>query len=209
MPTQAKSAVIEEITERFQKSSAAVLTEYRGLTVAQLTQLRRSLGEGSSYAVVKNTLTKRAADSVGFSDLGPLLTGPTAIAFIDGDPVEAAKAIRDFARTHPLLVVKGGVVDGRTVDASEVTRLADVEPREVLLAKLAGAMKGNLTKAAGLFQAPLSQVARLAAALQEKKAADSPVADDSSDAAAAAADTTPDTADPATDSPAADAAGND
>ena len=170
MPTQAKAAVIDEITERFQNSSAAVLTEYRGLTVAQLTQLRRSLGEGSSYAVVKNTLTKRAADAVGFSDLAPLLNGPTAIAFIEGDPVEAAKAI--FARANPLLVVKGGVVDGRTVDASEVTRLADVEPREVLLAKLAGAMKGNLTKAAGTFQAPLAQVARLAAALQDKRAQD-------------------------------------
>src|SRR6476661_3772830 len=166
MPTQAKAAVIDEITERFQNSSAAVLTEYRGLTVAQLTQLRRSLGEGSSYAVVKNTLTKRAADSVGFSDLAPLLNGPTAIAFIEGDPVNAAKAIRDFAKANPALVVKGGVVEGRTVDAREVTRLADVESREVLL--------GNLTKAAGLFQAPLSQVARLAAALQEKKAAEAP-----------------------------------
>ena len=191
MPTQAKAAVIDEITERFQNSSAAVLTEYRGLTVAQLTELRRSLGAGSTYAVVKNTLTKRAADSVGFSDLAPLLNGPTGIAFIQGDPVEAAKAIRDFARTNPMLVVKGGVVDGRTVDASEVTRLADVEPREVLLAKLAGAMLGNLSKAAGLFQAPLSQVARLAAALQEKKPAEG------SDSAAddtAAADTTTDTA---------------
>jgi len=220
MPTQAKAAVIDEITERFQNSSAAVLTEYRGLTVAQLTQLRRSLGEGSSYAVVKNTLTKRAADSVGFSDLSSLLNGPTAIAFIEGDPVTAAKAIRDFAKANPALIVKGGVVEGRTVDAREVTRLADVESREVLLAKLAGAMKGNLTKAAGLFQAPLSQVARLAAALQEKKAADAPAeaaapaaeaapveeasapeapaADDST----AAADTTPDTA-------AADTAGDD
>ena len=193
MPTQAKAAVIDEITERFQQSTAAVLTEYRGLSVAQLTQLRRSLGAGSSYAVVKNTLTKRAADAVGHSDLAPLLTGPTAIAFIDGDPVEAAKAIRDFAKANPLLVIKGGVVEGRTVDAAEVTRLADVESREVLLAKLAGAMKGNLTKAAGLFQAPLSQVARLAAALQEKKeaageslpAAEAPAAD------TAAADTTP------------------
>ena len=197
MPTQAKAAVIDEITERFEKSSAAVLTEYRGLTVAQLTQLRRSLGEGSSYAVVKNTLTKRAADSVGFSDLAPLLTGPTAIAFIEGDPVEAAKAIRDFARANPLLVVKGGVVDGRTVDASEVTRLADVEPREVLLAKLAGAMKGNLTKAAGLFQAPLSQVARLAEALKEKKpaegAAPAEVAAEAPAGDSAAADTTTDT----------------
>jgi large subunit ribosomal protein L10 len=165
--------------------------------VAQLTQLRRSLGEGSSYAVVKNTLTKRAAESVGFSELSPLLTGPTAIAFIEGDPVVAAKAIRDFARANPLLVVKGGVVEGRTVDAREVTRLADVESREVLLAKLAGAMKGNLTKAAGLFQAPLSQVARLAAALQEKKPADdaAPAAEAPADAAPAdtAADTTPDT----------------
>jgi len=208
MPTQAKAAVIEEITERFQNSSAAVLTEYRGLTVAQLTQLRRSLGAGSSYAVVKNTLTKRAADSVGHSDLAPLLTGPTAIAFISGDPVEAAKAIRDFSRANPLLVIKGGVVEGRTVDAAEVTRLADVESREVLLAKLAGAMKGNLTKAAGLFQAPLSQVARLAAALQEKKeaageslpAADAPAADDAAtDDVTAAADTTPDTTDAAAD----------
>jgi large subunit ribosomal protein L10 len=208
MPTQAKAAVIEEITERFQNSSAAVLTEYRGLTVAQLTQLRVSLGAGSSYAVVKNTLTKRAADAVGHSDLAPLLTGPTAIAFIDGDPVEAAKAIRDFAKANPLLVIKGGVVEGRTVDAAEVTRLADVESREVLLAKLAGAMKGNLTKAAGLFQAPLSQVARLAAALQEKKeaagetlpAAEAPAADDAStDDVTAAADTTPDTTDAAAD----------
>ena len=201
MPTQAKAAVIDEITERFQSSSAAVLTEYRGLTVAQLTQLRRSLGEGSSYAVVKNTLTKRAAEQVGHADLAPLLNGPTAIAFIEGDPVNAAKAIRDFARANPLLVVKGGVVEGRTVDAAEVTRLADVESREVLLAKLAGAMKGNLTKAAGLFQAPLSQVARLAAALQEKKeaageslpAAEAPAAD------TAAADTTPETTDAAAD----------
>jgi large subunit ribosomal protein L10 len=220
MPTQAKAAVIDEITERFQQSSAAVLTEYRGLTVAQLTQLRRSLGEGSSYAVVKNTLTKRAADSVGFSDLGPLLNGPTAIAFIEGDPVTAAKAIRDFAKANPALIVKGGVVEGRTVDAAEVTRLADVESREVLLAKLAGAMKGNLTKAAGLFQAPLSQMARLAEALKEKKPAgdeaapaaeapaaeapapEAPVADTPGDDAAA--DTTTDT-----DSAAADAASDD
>ena len=203
MPTQAKAAVIDEITERFQSSSAAVLTEYRGLTVAQLTQLRRSLGEGSSYAVVKNTLTKRAAEQVGFADLAPLLNGPTAIAFIEGDPVNAAKAIRDFARANPLLVVKGGVVEGRTVGAAEVTALADVEPREVLLAKLAGAMLGNLSKAAGLFQAPLSQVARLAAALQEKKPAEG---DDSAAAAPqasddVAADTTTDT-----DAAAADAA---
>jgi large subunit ribosomal protein L10 len=202
MPTQAKAEVIDEITSRFQESSAAVLTEYRGLTVAQLTTLRRSLGAGSSYAVVKNTLTKRAADAVGHADLAPLLNGPTAIAFIEGDPVEAAKAIRDFSRANPLLVIKGGVVEGRTVDAAEVSRLADVEPREVLLAKLAGAMKGNLTKAAGLFQAPLSQVARLAAALQEKKESEEGPAAPAAAAQAtddAAADTTPDTTDAAAD----------
>src|SRR4051812_12173696 len=205
MPTQAKAAVIGEITERFQKSSAAVLTEYRGLTVAQLKQLRRSLGEGSSYAVVKNTLTKRAAEEVGFGDLAPLLNGPTAIAFIEGDPVNAAKAIRDFARANPALVVKGGVVEGRTVDAREVTRLADVESREVLLAKLAGAMKGNLTKAAGLFQAPLSQMARLAAALQEKKPAEAAPAEAAAPAADdTAADDTAVEAAPATDDVAAD-----
>ena len=217
MPTQAKAAVIQEITDRFQNSSAAVLTEYRGLTVAQLTQLRRSLGEGSSYAVVKNTLTKRAADSVGFSELAPLLNGPTAIAFIEGDPVTAAKAIRDFAKANPALIVKGGVVEGRTVHARQVTRLADVESRVVLLAKLAGAMKGNLTKAAGLFQAPLSQVARLAAALQEKKAAEAPASEapaasdeapaveaPAADDSTAAADTTPET-----EASAADAASDD
>ena len=127
MPTQAKAAVIDEITERFRSSSAAVLTEYRGLTVAQLTSCVVPSVRAARYAVVKNTLTKRAADAVGFSDLGPLLIGPTAIAFIEGDPVEAAKALRDFAKANPVLVVKGGVVDGRTVDAREVTRLADLE----------------------------------------------------------------------------------
>jgi large subunit ribosomal protein L10 len=207
MPTQAKAAVIDEITTRFQESSAAVLTEYRGLTVAQLTTLRRSLGAGSSYAVVKNTLTKRAADAVGHSDLAPLLNGPTAIAFIQGDPVEAAKAIRDFARANPLLIVKGGVVEGRTVDAAEVTRLADVESREVLLSKLAGAMKGNLTKAAGLFQAPLSQVARLAAALQEKRESTEGALPAAEDTAAEAAPVTDDSAAPTTpDTAAADSA---
>ena len=206
MPTQAKAAVIEEITERFRTSSAAVLTEYRGLTVAQLTQLRRSLGEGSSYAVVKNTLTKRAAEQVGFSDLTPLLNGPTAIAFIDGDPVEAAKAIRDFARANPLLVVKGGYMEGRALSAAEIDQLADLDSREVLLAKLAGAMKGNLTKAAGLFQAPLSQVARLAAALQEKKPADDAApAAEATAPAEAPADTAADTPADTTDTAAADA----
>jgi large subunit ribosomal protein L10 len=195
-----KQAAVAEIVESFNDAAGAVLTDYRGLTVKELQDLRRSLGENADYAVVKNTLAKLAASEAGMAGFDELLVGPTAIAFLKGDVVEAAKGLRDFAKANPALIVKGGVVEGRTVDAREVTRLADVESREVLLAKLAGAMKGNLTKAAGLFQAPLSQVARLAAALQEKKAADAPAeaapaaeapaADDST----AAADTTPDTA---------------
>jgi large subunit ribosomal protein L10 len=182
---QEKTAAVDEITQRFQGSSAAVLTEYRGLTMSQMTQLRRSLGSDTTYAVVKNTLTKRAATEAGFPVPDELLTGPTAIAFISGDPVEAARGLRDFSRTNPLLVIKGGVLDGKSLTPAEVRQLADVEPREVLLAKLAGAMNGSLAKAAGLFQAPLSQVARLAAALQEKKGADEP---------APATDTTADSA---------------
>ncbi len=164
-----KIGAVTEIVNRFQASSAAVLTDYRGLTVAQLTALRRSLGEGSSYAVVKNTLTKRAAHDVGFTELDDLLTGPTAIAFISGDPVAATKSLRDFSRSNPMLIIKGGVLDGRPVSTAEIARIADLESREVLLAKLAGAMKGNLTKAVGLFQAPLSQFARLTAALVDKR----------------------------------------
>ena len=180
MANQEKTAAVAELTERFQGSSAAVLTEYRGLTMAQLTQLRRSLGGGTTYAVVKNTLTKRAASEAGFPVPDELLTGPTAIAFISGDPVEAAKGLRDFSRTNPLLVIKGGVLDGKALSPEDIRRLADVEPRDVLLARMAGALQGSLSKAAGLFQAPLSQVARLAAALQEKKQADAPPAPDAS-----------------------------
>lgn len=167
-----KVGAVAEIANRFQASSAAVLTEYRGLTVAQLTTLRRSLGEGSTYTIVKNTLTKRAAHDAGITELDELLSGPTAIAFIGGDPVAAAKGLRDFSRANPLLIIKGGVLDGRPLSATEISRIADLESREVLLAKLAGAMKGSLTKAAGLFQAPLSQVARLAAALVDKRSAE-------------------------------------
>jgi len=171
-----KIGAVAEIADRFQTSSAAVLTEYRGLTVAQLTALRRSLGAGSTYAVVKNTLTKRAAHDAGLTGLDDVLSGPTAIAFVSGDPVIAAKGLRDFARANPLLIIKGGILDGAPISAADLTRLADLESREVLLGRLAGAMKGNLTKAAGLFQAPLSQVARLAAALGDKRAADAPPA---------------------------------
>ena len=168
-----KVAAVAELTEQFQASSGAVLTEYRGLTVAQLGDLRQSLGENATFTVVKNTLTKIAVNEAGLDEeLASMLVGPSAIAFVDGDVVEAAKGLRDFAKANPLLVIKGGVLDGKAMSPSEITKLADLEPREVLLAKLAGAMKGNLTKAAATFQAPLAQVARLAAALQEKREKD-------------------------------------
>ena len=157
-------------------SSAAVITEYRGLSVKQVTDLRRALGRDTTYAVVKNTLTKRAAADAGVTIDDSLLTGPTAIAFVSGDPVEAAKGLRDFAKTNPLLVIKGGVLDGKTLSPAEIAKIADLESREVLLAKLAGALKALPTRAAGLFQAPLSQMARLAKALEEKKPAGDPVA---------------------------------
>ncbi|MGZ4619376.1 MAG: 50S ribosomal protein L10 [Frankiaceae bacterium] len=169
MPRPDKVSAVAEIAEAFRTSNAAVLTEYRGLSVKELTQLRRALGSGASFAIVKNTLTKIAAGDAGVDGLGGLLTGPTAVAFVSGDPVEAAKGLRDFARTHPALVLKGGVVEGKPVSAQEIRQLADLESREVLLAKLAGAMQGSLSKAVATIAAPLSQFARLAAALQDQR----------------------------------------
>jgi large subunit ribosomal protein L10 len=171
MPNAEKISGVAEIAERFANSSATVLTEYRGLTVKQISDLRRALGRDTTYAVVKNTLTRRAAADAGLPIDDSLLTGPTAIAFVHGDPVVAAKGLRDFARANPVLVIKGGVLDGKALTAAEVAKIADLESREVLLAKLAGALKALPTRAAGLFQAPLSQVARLAKALEEKKPA--------------------------------------
>ena len=167
-----KVATVAEITDRFRSASAAVITEYRGLTMAQLTELRRSLGKDTAYTVAKNTLVKRAAADAGVEGLDDLFVGPTAVAFISGEPVDAAKALRDFAKTHPLLVIKGGLLDGRPIEPGEVNKLADLESREVLLGKLAGAMLGTLTKAAYVLNALPSQVARLAAALQDKRVAD-------------------------------------
>jgi large subunit ribosomal protein L10 len=167
-----KVSAVAEIADKFRGSSAAVVTEYRGLSMAQLSTLRRTLGVGVSYQVAKNTLAKRAAQDAGVQGLDDLFTGPTAIAFVDGEPVDAAKALRDFAKDNKALVIKGGYMDGRPLSVDEVAQIADLDSREVLLAKLAGAMKGNLSKAAALFNAPASQVARLAAALQEKRSAE-------------------------------------
>ncbi len=197
MPNPVKVGAVAEITSRFNRSAAVVLTDYRGLTVAQLKELRTSLGTTSTYAVVKNTLTKRAVAAVGYDDLAPLLTGPTAIAFIEGEPVEAAKALRNFSRTNPLLIIKGGVLDGKMLSTDEINSLADLESREVLLGRLAGGMKASLSRAAALFQAPLSQVARLSAALAEKKAPEAPAeapAEATIEAPAADATSTPEAA---------------
>jgi len=163
-----KQAAVAEIVESFNGSAGAVLTEYRGLTVKQLQELRRSLGANANYAVVKNTLAKLAAKDAGITGFDDLLTGPTAIAFINGDVVEAAKGLRDFAKANPTLVIKGGVLDGKPLDAAEVAKLADLESRDVLLGKLAGAMLASLSQAVYLLNAPIAQVARLAGALQAK-----------------------------------------
>ncbi|MDA4109353.1 50S ribosomal protein L10 [Mycolicibacterium holsaticum] len=170
MATEDKAAAIADIVERFNSSTATVVTEFRGLSVANLAELRRSLGDSASYRIAKNTLVKRAAAEAGIEGLDELFVGPTAIAFVKGEAVDAAKAIKKFAKDHKALVIKGGYMDGRPLSVAEVEQIADLESREVLLAKMAGAMKANLSKAAGLFNAPASQVARLAAALQEKKA---------------------------------------
>ncbi|MGA8247484.1 MAG: 50S ribosomal protein L10 [Nocardioides sp.] len=196
-----KQAAVAEIVDSFNGAAGAVLTEYRGLTVKQLQELRRSLGANANYAVVKNTLAKLAAKDAGIDGFDDLLTGPTAIAFINGDVVEAAKGLRDFARAHPTLVIKGGVLDGKPLDAAEVAKLADLESRDVLLGKLAGAMLASLSQAVYLFNAPLAQAARLAGALQAKRAEEEPApavaeeADTVAEAAPAAEATTPDESD--------------
>jgi large subunit ribosomal protein L10 len=190
-----KAAAVAELKNSFSDSAAAVLTEYRGLTVKNLQELRRSLGENATYAVAKNTLTTIAARQAGIEGLDEKLSGPTAIAFISGDVSTVAKGLRDFAKANPHLVIKGGVMDGRVLDADAVKKLADLESREVLLAKLAGAMNGNLAKAAGLFAAPLSQAARVLAALTDQKQARETPAPD----AAPAAEATEDAADAASE----------
>ncbi|MFZ5871110.1 MAG: 50S ribosomal protein L10 [Actinomycetota bacterium] len=169
-----KAAAVAELSERLRSSPPGVLTEYRGLTVAQLKELRRALGEHATYAVVKNTLTAIAAKEAGVDAFDGKLSGPTAIAFVTGDPVEAAKGLRDFAKAHPQLVIKAGYLEGRALDAAAITQLADLESREVLLAKLAGAMKASLTNAAYLFAAPLSQAVRTVDALRAKRETETP-----------------------------------
>jgi large subunit ribosomal protein L10 len=165
-----KEIAVADLAERFRSSAGAVLTEYRGLTVSQLGELRQSLGANAQFSVVKNTLTKIAATQAGVSaDVIDLLEGPSAIAFVHGDAVEAARGLRDFARTYPQLVLKGGLLEGKPLKPDEIIKLADLEPREVLLAKLAGAMKASLAGAAATFNALPAQMARLLGALEDKR----------------------------------------
>jgi large subunit ribosomal protein L10 len=177
MANAEKTAAVTELTDRFRGSSAAVLTEYRGLTVAQLSQLRGTLAGNATFSVVKNTLTKIAVDEVGLTEqLSGMLAGPSAIAFVDGDVAQAAKGLRDFARDNPLLVIKAGVIDGKVLSPAEVVKLADIEPREVLLAKLAGGMKATMANAASVLNALPTQMAQLAEALRAKQAEGAPAA---------------------------------
>jgi len=164
-----KEANVAELTEKFQSSTAVVLTEYRGLTVAQLKELRKSISANATYAVAKNTLIKIAAANAGVTAFDGQLQGPTALAFVHGDAVSVAKALRDFAKANPLLVVKSGLLEGNALTADEVKKLADLESREVLLAKAAGIFKASLFKAAYMFNAPLAQAARTVDALRAKQ----------------------------------------
>ncbi|GGT95924.1 50S ribosomal protein L10 [Streptomyces coeruleorubidus] len=164
-----KVDAVEEMRDKFRNSNGAVITAYTGLTVAQLQQLRRSLGENANYRVAKNTLTKIAANEAGINEIDDLFTGSSAVAFVTGDPVEAAKGLRDFAKDNPSLVIKGGVLDGKVLSADEIKKLADLESREVLLSKLAGAMKGKQSQAASVFQALPSKLVRTVDALRAKQ----------------------------------------
>ena len=169
MANAKNTASVAELTARFENADATVLTEYRGLTVAETTELRQALGADVTYSVAKNTMVKLAAKAAGVEIADELLTGPTAVAFIQGEAVDAAKALKKFGADHSALVIKGGNMDGAPLSADQVEAIAELDNRETTLAKLAGALKGLPTKAAGLFNAPASQVARLAVALQDKK----------------------------------------
>ena len=148
-----KEASVAELAEKFESSTAVLLTEYRGLTVEELKELRNSIRQDAEYAVVKNTLTKIAANNAGITTLDDGFKGPSAVAFVHGDFVATAKALRDFAKANPLLVIKGGVFEGKTLDADEVNKYASLESREVLLAKAAGMMKATMGKAAATIDA--------------------------------------------------------
>ena len=209
MATQDKQAAVAELTEDFKTANATVLTEYRGLTVGAMKTLRRSLGLNTKYAVVKNTLTKIAAKNAGVELDESLLKGPSALAFVKGDPIEAAKSLKNFQKENPQLVIKGGIFDGKAVTTAEILKLADLESREVLLAKLAGAMKGSLAKAARTIDAlRAKKEASEGAPAVKAEAPAAPVAEEAPVAEAVVeapvAEATPETAEAVTETPAAE-----
>ena len=169
MANPKNTAELAALKEKFEAASSIVLTEYRGLTVGQLQELRGELGFDVEYHVAKNTLIKIAANEQGIEGLDDLLVGPTAVAFIKGEAVDAANVMKKFNKNHDAFVIKGGYMDGKAIDAVQVDAIAEMDNRETTLAKLAGAFEGSLAKAAGLFQAPASKTARLVAALQDKQ----------------------------------------
>ena len=169
MATPDKVSAVKELADKFRESNAVLITEYRGLSVPQLATLRERLRGTATYSVAKNTLTALAAKDANVEGLDDLFVGPTAIAFVTGDPVEAAKGLKAFAKENDKLVIKGGILDGKVISADDIKKLADLESREVLLAKAAGAMKASLFGAAYLFQAPLSKAVRTVDALREKQ----------------------------------------
>jgi len=211
MATQDKQAAVAELTEDFKTANATVLTEYRGLTVGAMKTLRRSLGLNTKYAVVKNTLTKIAAKNAGVELDESLLKGPSAVAFVKGDPIEAAKSLKNFQKENPQLVIKGGIFDGKAVTTADILKLADLESREVLLSKLAGAMKGSLAKAARTIDA--LRIKKEAAEGAPAVKAEAPAAPVAEEAAAPVADAAPEAPvaeatavaeEPATETPAAE-----
>ncbi len=172
-PRQEKVAVVTEIRNKLEASDAAFITEYRGLSVGALATLRRSLRPaGAEYKVYKNTLVRRAADEAGMSALNEQLVGPTGVMFVSGDIATAAKALRDYSKANPLLVIKGGLLGTKLVSEKDVQALADLPSREVLLAQLAGAFQAPMTKMAGLLQAlPRNFAYGLKALIDQKEAA--------------------------------------
>jgi large subunit ribosomal protein L10 len=193
MARPVKEAAVAELTEDFKSANATYLTEYRGLTVTSMKELRRSLGADTKYSVVKNTLTKIAAKNAGVDISDDLLVGPSALAFIKGDPIDAARNLKNFQKENPLLLVKGGIYEGKFVTTAEIMQLADLESREVLLAKLAGAMKGSLAKAARIFDAlriKMEAGAPVAAVAEAAPVAEAPAVEEAAPAAEATAEVT-------------------
>ena len=187
MPSIKKIERVAELKEQIEGSTALLLTEYRGLTVSEITELRKSLREGgASFSVIKNTLMRRALEQTDAAELGSLFDGPSAVAFVQADPVAAAKSMTAAAKKFPALVLKGGFVEGRLLNAEEAKSLADLESREVMLSKLAGLMKGEMSRAAAVFQATQARFLSLLEAFKAKLP-EEPAAEAATEAEASAA----------------------